>query len=334
MMAAGWSAGRFSARLRAALGLAVAPAFIALPAAAQSLRAFPPPFEIRVPVPPGPLASGGDHYLVYELLIKSFMPAPAEVSRVEVFAESPAGRRLLEYAGEELGENMLPPTSQEEDPVKRRTIGALSHGVVYVMLPISGSVTMPRQLFGRSAFAQRYAIDYMLVDAEGRAMPVEDGDNDTYPGYGEEVIAVADGVISTVFDGVPENTPGVTSRPEVFNLSTAIGNHVILDLGNGRYVLYAHLLPGSPQVRVGQQVRRGDVLGRVGNSGNSGGAHLHFHIIDDNVPLGAEGLPFVHDAFELVGMCHEGPGGPCEMSEPELRQYETPMRNQLIRFPG
>ena len=198
----------------------------------------------------------------------------------------------------------------------------------------SGHRRMPLQLFGRSAFAQRYAIDYMLVDAEGRAMPVEDGGNDTYPGYGEEVIAVADGVISTVFDGVPENTPGETSRPEVFNLSTAIGNHVILDLGNGRYVLYAHLLPGSPQVRVGQQVGRGDVLGRVGNSGNSGGPHLHFHIVDDNVPLGAEGLPFVHDAFELVGMCHEGPGGPCEMSEPELRRHETPMRNQLIRFPG
>ena len=269
------SAWRFFASLRAALGLAVVPALIALPAAAQSLRAFPPPFEIRVPVPPGPLASGGDHYLVYELLIKSFMPAPAEVSRVEVFAESPAGRRLLEYAGEELGENMLPPTSQEEDPVKRRTIGALSHGVVYVMLPISGSVTMPRQLFHRVWF------------------DLPSGD-------------------STVADYVDFETPIQASS--------------VIEIGPP--------LKGSPQVRVGQQVRRGDVLGRVGNSGNSGGAHLHFHIIDDNVPLGAEGLPFVHDAFELVGMCHEGPGGPCEMSEPELRQYETPMRNQLIRFPG
>lgn len=284
---------------------------------------------------------------------------------------------------------------EEEDPIKRRTIGAQSHGVVYVMLPISGSVTMPRQLFhrvwfdlptgdgstesdyvdlatpvnmasvieigpplkggpwaifngpsndsghrrmplqlfGRSAFAQRYAIDYMLVDAEGNAAPVEGGDNDTYPSYGAEVIAVADGVISTVYDGVPENRPGETSRPEVFNLSTAIGNHVILDLGNDRYVLYAHLLLGSPQVSVGQQVRRGDVLGRVGNSGNSGGPHLHFHIVDENVPLGAEGLPFIHDAFELVGFCHEGLAGPCEITEPELRQRETPMRDQLIRYP-
>ncbi len=54
MMAAGWSAGRFSARLRAALGLAVAPAFIALPAAAQSLRAFRPPSRSASPSRPAP----------------------------------------------------------------------------------------------------------------------------------------------------------------------------------------------------------------------------------------------------------------------------------------
>ncbi|MYG21825.1 MAG: M23 family metallopeptidase, partial [Gemmatimonadetes bacterium] len=354
----------------------------------------PPPFEIRVPVPPGPLVSGDTRYFVYELLITSFLPAPAQVSRVEVFAESADGPRLLEYSGEELGANMLPPFLQEDDPVVQRTIEPRSHGVVYVMLPLPASVATPRQfyhrvwfdlpagdsteadyvaletpvhegsvieigpplrggpwavfngpsndsghrrmplqLFGRSAFAQRYAIDYMLVDAEGRASPVEGGDNDTYPGYGAEVIAVADGVISSVLDGVPENRPGETSRPADFNLSTAIGNHVILHIGDGRYALYAHLLPGSVSVQVGQQVRRGQVLGQVGNSGNSGGPHLHFHVTDENVPLGAEGLPFVHDAFDLLGFCRQGPAGPCEMHEPETRRGETPMRDQLIRFP-
>ncbi len=387
-----------AARLRSARSLALALALAGIPFAAsltaQSLRPFPPPFEIRVPVPPGPLVSGGDHFLVHELLIKSFLPAPAEVARVEVFAETAAGQRLLEYAGDELGANMLPPTSQESDPARQRTIGALSHGVVYLMVPVargetprqlfhriwfllpegdstaldhvdietpverssvieigpplrggpwavfngpsntSGHRRMPLQLFGRSAFAQRYAIDYMLVDAEGRAAPVDGGGNDTYPSHGAEVIAVADGVISTLYDGVPENTPGVTTRPEIFNLSTAIGNHVILDLENGRYALYAHLIPGTLTVRLGQRVRRGDVLGRVGNSGNSSAPHLHFHIADDNVPLGAEGLPFVQDAFELVGLCPEGGAEPCELAEPELRRGETPMRDQLIRFPG
>ena len=75
------------------------------------------------------------------------------------------------------------------------------------------------------------------------------------------------------------------------------------------------------------------MLGQVGNSGNSGGPHLHFHVTDENVPLGAEGLPFVHDAFDLLGFCRQGPAGPCEMHEPETRRGETPMRDQLIRFP-
>ena len=384
-----------SALTGTSLAFAASLAFPALSASAQSLRPFPPPFEIRVPVPPGPLASSGNHYLVYELLITSFLPAPAQVTRVEILEDSAAGRSLLEYSGDELGDNMLPPTSQEEDPVARRTIAARSHGIVYVMLPVPGSVPLPRQLLhrvwfqlpagdstvsdyvdlevpvqpassvieigpplkggpwavfngpsntsghrrmplqllGRSAFAQRYAIDYMLVNGDGLAEPVEGGGNESYPSYRQEVIAVADGVISTVFDGVPENTPGVTSRPEVFNLSTAIGNHMILDLGNGHYALYAHLLPESPRVQVGQRVRRGDVLGQIGNSGNSGGPHLHFHIVDDNVPLGAEGLPYVHDAFELVGACEETLGR-CIVGEGELRRHETPMRDQVVRFPG
>ncbi|MDE2782913.1 MAG: M23 family metallopeptidase [Gemmatimonadota bacterium] len=384
-----------------ALALAVALA-IAATASAQSLRPFPPHVGIHVPVPPSPVASGGNHYLLYELLLKSYVPAPVQVTRVEVFAESPAGPRLLEYAGEELGANMVFPVFIEDDPVRQRTIGARSHGVVYVLVSISRSATVPRQLFhrvwfdlpyqeewfatpsadstvvdrvdlatpvyssaieigpplkggpwaafaglsndgdhrriqtqvfGRSVFSQRYAVDYLLVDTEGRAVPVAGGGNDTYPGYGREVIAVADGIVSTAVDGIPDNTPGVTTRPEVFNLTTVPGNHVMVDLGDGRYAAYAHLIPGSVEVRVGQRVRRGDVLGRVGNSGNSSAPHLHFQLADNNLPLGGEGLPYVHDAFELVGYCPEGRRGPCEMSEPELRRHETPMQNQLIRFP-
>ena len=253
-----------------------------------------------MPVPPSPAASGGNHYLLYELLLKSYVPAPVQVTRVEVFAESPAGPRLLEYAGEELGENMVFPVFIEDDPVRQRTIGARSHGVVYVLVSISRSATVPRQLFhrvwfdlpyqeewfatpsadstvvdhvdlatpvyssaieigpplkggpwaafaglsndgdhrriqtqvfGRSVFSQRYAVDYLLVDTEGRAVPVAGGGNDTYPGYGREVIAVADGIVSTAVDGIPANTPGVTTRPEVFNLTTVPGNHVMVDLG-------------------------------------------------------------------------------------------------------
>ena len=149
-------------------------AFPPVPATAQSLRPFPPPFEIRVPVPPGPLVSGDTRYFVYELLITSFLPAPAQVSRVEVFAESAEGRRLLEYSGEELGSNMLPPFEQEDDPVVQRTIGPRSHGVVYVMLPLPASAATPRQFFHRVWF-DLPAGDSTEADYVALETPIHDG---------------------------------------------------------------------------------------------------------------------------------------------------------------
>ena len=54
---------------------------------------------------------------------------------------------------------------------------------------------------------------------------------------------MADAVVAAVHDGVAQNVAWVTSRPEPFTLTTAIGNHVILDLGGGRYALYLYLQP-------------------------------------------------------------------------------------------
>ena len=67
------------------------------------------------------------------------------------------------------------------------------------------------------------------------------------------------------------------------------------------YAFYAHLQPGSLKVKLGDKVRRGQVVGLVGNSGNSTEPHLHFHVSDANSPLGCEGLPYALDAFEVQG---------------------------------
>ena len=61
-------------------------------------------------------------------------------------------------------------------------------------------------------------------------------------------------------------------------LETVGGNNVIMEIGDGLYAFYAHLQPGSLRVKVGDKVRRGQVLGLLGNSGNSSEPHLHFHI--------------------------------------------------------
>ena len=144
---------------------------------------------------------------------------------------------------------------------------------------------------GIAAIAQRFAIDYVKMDSTGRRFTGDSLKNESYYAEGQDAIAVADGVVASVKDGIPENVPGVMSRAVPITLETVGGNFVILDIGQGRYAFYAHLKPGSLRVRPGDRVRKGQVVGLVGNSGNSTEPHLHFHLMDGTSPLGSEGHP-------------------------------------------
>jgi murein DD-endopeptidase MepM/ murein hydrolase activator NlpD len=153
---------------------------------------------------------------------------------------------------------------------------------------------------GKLHIAQRFAIDWVKVGANGQTFSGDAKDNKTHYAYGSEVLAVADATVVATKDGIPENVPGITSRSVPITMETIGGNHVILDLGGGRFAFYAHLQPGSLKVKPGDRVRRGQVIGLVGNSGNSTEPHLHFHVTDANSPLASEGLPYVIDSFEVT----------------------------------
>lgn len=185
---------------------------------------------------------------------------------------------------------------------------------------------------GTPAIAQRFAIDYVQVDSAGRTFSGARETNANYYAYGEDALAVMDGVVTATKDSIPENVPGPTSRAVPITLETVGGNYVIIDIGGGRYAFFAHLQPGSLRVRTGDRVRRGQVLGLVGNSGNSTEPHLHFHLADGTTPLGAEGLPYAHESFEIVGRCRSLLGG-CAATAAEMRRRETPLANVIIRFP-
>ena len=107
-----------------------------------------------------------------------------------------------------------------------------------------------------------------------------------------------DAKVVQAVDGLPELIPGETFSG---GLAQADGNHVILKLGPGTFAGYAHLVPGSVRVRAGDHVRRGQVLGLLGSSGNSSGPHLHFQLMNRPSLLDADGLPFVLRRFELQG---------------------------------
>ena len=159
-----------------------------------------------------------------------------------------------------------------------------------------------RSVDGKEFFPERYSIDIMEVDESNNLFVGDPNLNESWLGYGAELIAVADGVVSRVVKGVPDNKPG-ESPPFPISLSDGAGNIVILYIGNGTYVLYAHLIPGSnDHLEVGDFVKKGDMVGLLGNTGQSGAPHLHFQVMDGNSIAQAEGLPFVFEQFDDIGV--------------------------------
>ena len=117
---------------------------------------------------------------------------------------------------------------------------------------------------GRLYFAQRFAIDWMQLDDQGRVALGDLAQVESYVGFGADVLAVADGKVVDTLNTLAEQVPPNLPDPKAINLDNALGNHVILDLGNSVFALYAHLQPESITVKPGDRVRRGQVLGKLG----------------------------------------------------------------------
>ena len=153
---------------------------------------------------------------------------------------------------------------------------------------------------------QRYGCDFQLVDSAGNILPNPFPDtisNRMFYGHAQEVIAVADATVAAVIDDIPENVPqanGELRMAVALTNRTYPGNWVTLDLGEGRFAFYAHLRPGTIRVRPGQRIRKGDVIGELGNSGNSVGPHLHFQV--GNLPsLNSVAMPYVFESWTFAG---------------------------------
>jgi len=148
--------------------------------------------------------------------------------------------------------------------------------------------------------SQRFAIDWVKMDANSQQSNGDSSKNENWPTYGQKAIAVADAKVVSVLDGLPERV--ANALPTDTTMQNVTGNHVVLDLGRGYYAFYAHLQPGSLKVRVGDRVKRGQVLALVGNSGNTSAPHLHFHVSDGMGPLSSQGLPYLIDSFVVKSL--------------------------------
>lgn len=161
---------------------------------------------------------------------------------------------------------------------------------------------------GRVWIAQRFAVDWEQLNANGTIYSGPQQKLESYAIFGQPAIAVADAVVASVVDGQPEQTPG--KYPTNIPLADADGNCVILDLGDDdleddrgghHYALYAHLQPGSVKVHRGEHVTLGQVLGLVGDSGNSVVPHLHFQVTAGPSSMASNGLPYEIRDFQITG---------------------------------
>jgi murein DD-endopeptidase MepM/ murein hydrolase activator NlpD len=97
--------------------------------------------------------------------------------------------------------------------------------------------------------------------------------------------------------------------------------------------MYAHLQPGSLRVKVGDKVKAGQVLGLVGNTGNTSEPHLHFQLMNANSPLGSEGLPYALP-YQYEGKT-SGEGSELKLDKagaPQARHADIPMEDELVDF--
>ena len=154
---------------------------------------------------------------------------------------------------------------------------------------------------GRLWVPERFAIDFIRIDESTKK--VYDGPIDQLSSYafeGADLLAVADGPIVAMVTDQPEQTPG--ANPSGLLLDQYGGNYIVQDIGDGQFAFYAHMQPDDPLgLKVGDTLTKGQVIGHLGNSGNSDTPHLHFHVMDRPSPLASDGLPFV-----IEGMVYEG----------------------------
>lgn len=87
----------------------------------------------------------------------------------------------------------------------------------------------------------------------------------------------------------PIGTPIFAADSGVVSLTKSnpggYGYYVIINHGNGLSTLYAHMYPYTVTVGVGDRVRKGQVIAKVGNNGRSSGPHLHFEVRKNGTPV-------------------------------------------------
>jgi hypothetical protein len=154
---------------------------------------------------------------------------------------------------------------------------------------------------GKNYISQRYAIDWIKINKDNRLYVGDPQILDNWAGYNQNVLAVSDAQVVRVVDKYQDQVPFILpAAVGAITLEEIDGNNVILALPNGQFAYYAHLKPGSITVKEGDFVTKGQVIAKLGNTGNTSAPHLHLHIMETASSLGSNGLPYVFEEYYLI----------------------------------
>ncbi len=161
----------------------------------------------------------------------------------------------------------------------------------------------------QEVFTQTYATDFVRLGADNRFFQGDGMALADHYSWGQPVYATAGGKVATVIYDMPDLAPGALPDPHMFrgDPRRLLGNAVAISHGNGEFSYYGALQQASLAVHEGEMIRRGALIGRVGNSGMSPGPHLHFHLAEGPNPFIDQGLPMRFSHFEAGGQWFDQP---------------------------
>jgi len=246
------------------------------------------------------------------------------------------------------GEIYVGPTKVKQKPIV--AINAPVQGTWFLGTGMSNAAnddhrrSIIREL-GGPLLSERYALDLVMIKRVDKnkyiACEPEVGDkcstNAQWFSFGQPVYAVADGIVTARQTGIRDNRPCLSCNYDNKPANMRMGNYIITSVNNtkssgatpGNYATYAHLKYNSITVHLGDVVHQGEIIGYVGNSGNSAVPHLHFQLNSPGAhPMLAHGVPFLFKSFYYLGNLDSG------MAATEsLHTNELPLYHDFFRFP-
>lgn len=161
----------------------------------------------------------------------------------------------------------------------------------------------------QEVFSQTFAMDFVKLGPDNHFFRNQGMTLADHNSWDQPVYATAGGKVAYVCYDMPDLPPGTPPDPRMFrdDPRRLLGNAIAISHANGEFSFYGCLQQASAQVQEGEMIRRGTLLGRVGNSGNSPGPHLHFHLMEGPNPFIDQGLPLKFSHFSAGGQYFREP---------------------------